>query len=93
MPDRAPDPTAARIEAALSDSIRAGEMGEGITAGMMGSWAIVGVYTDQDGKRRHIMLTADRQPLHETLGLIRAGDIIWSEGMRRWIADISDGDS
>lgn len=83
----APDPTVARIESAILDSIRAGEFGRDITAGMLNSWVIIGAYTDQSGTERQLLLTANRQPLHITVGLIKTGDVMWSEGLRRWLLD------
>lgn len=79
----ADDPAAERVTAALTEAIRAGELGDG-TVGMVGSWILVGVYHDGDDERS-VYLCPDDQRLHETLGLLDAGQVVYREAMRRWV--------
>lgn len=81
----AEDPTAARVHRALAESLQAGEF-DGIQ-GVPGAWALVGVFYDQNGRERAILLTPDKQPLHMTLGLVNYGDTVWREQVRRWTSD------
>jgi hypothetical protein len=78
------DPTADRITAALSESIRAGELGD-VTAGMPAGWVLVGTYHDEDGDLRTFFLTNDGARQHETLGLLAMGQTVWQEEARRWV--------
>lgn len=86
-PERDP---ADRITAALGEAIRAGEMStDGTVTGMVGSWVMVGLWHDADGRERTVFLTPTRQPLVMTLGLLEAGQTVHRETMRRWVHDDS----
>ncbi len=81
--------TSTRITAALTDAIRAGELGD-TTVGMPGAWVLIGCYHDADGDERAVFLTSEKQPLRETLGLLDAGQTVYREAMRRWVLSNTD---
>jgi hypothetical protein len=59
---------------------------------MVGAWILVGVYTDADGDQRSAYLCPTGQRLHETLGLVDAGQVVYREALRRWVLGDRDDD-
>ena len=85
------DPTSQRITEALAQAIQQGELSDdACTAGMPGSWVLVGVWHDQEGDERTAFLAPDDQSLHITLGLLDSGQTVYREQMRRWVLGSGD---
>lgn len=80
------DELSSRITAALSNAIKAGEVGDA-TDGMPSGWVFIGSYFDDQGESRMVFSTDDGARLQDTLGLLQLGVAAWNEQARRWVLD------
>lgn len=85
------DPVAERVNAAISDSIRAGDMGD-CRVGMPADWVLIGTYHDDEGDLRTYFITNDGSRSHETMGLLALGQTVWQEEARRWVLGVPGDD-
>lgn len=61
-------PVVARINAALSEVIAAGELEP--TPGMPESWVLAGAVIDQQGRSVPVVVVSPETPIHAALGLL-----------------------
>lgn len=80
-----------RVTAAITDAIKAGEMGDD-TLGMPGKWVLISTHYASNGETRIAFFTDPDSNTHDTLGLLSLGTVAWTEQARRWVIDNSDDD-
>jgi hypothetical protein len=80
-----------RVTAALTDAIKAGEMGDD-TLGMPGKWVLISTHYSSSGETHLAFFTDQDSNTHDTLGLLSLGTVAWTEQARRWVQDNQDGD-
>ena len=83
------DPASERINQAIGEAIRNGELGAE-TAGMPAQWVLIGNYYDSDGDICTAFVTNNGSRLHETLGLLALGQAAYAEEARRWVTGPED---